>query len=423
MNTLLRVNAFYLCVLLLGHLEFLHGQTYTNHLFQPNYKTLTIYPDGKWDACPVIEQGSASTVQIAFDELSHDLHRLSYRIVHCNSDWKRSELETNEYVDGFAENDIDSSEQSVGTLTAYTHYAFHLPNDRVSLKRSGNYAVEIVDKDGGGETLLTACFRVCESGVSLQGEVTASTDLDFKKEHQQLKLEVDASRLNPRQPLQDLQIVVEQNRRRESAVSQLHPDEVRDGKLFYPHESKLIFPGGNEYRRFETTSYKYAGLNTNRVFFQTPTYHVELLPSEKRNKGYTIDKDQDGRFLIRSQEAMDPRVGADYFWVHFSIPMDEPMLDGGFYLNGDLVQNRFDATSKLMYNFEHKAYEKELLLKQGSYNYQYVTMASKGGKATVTPMEGSYWETENTYQVYVYYRPLGERYDKLVGFTEITTAF
>jgi hypothetical protein len=31
-------------------------------------------------------------------------------------------------------------------------------------------------------------------------------------------------------------------------------------------------------------------------------------------------------------------------------------------------------------------------------------------------IEGNAWETENEYSIYVYHRPFGSRYDKLIAF-------
>jgi hypothetical protein len=88
-----------------------------------------------------------------------------------------------------------------------------------------------------------------------------------------------------------------------------------------------------------------------------------------------------------------------------------------------LVNDKLDSRSKLLYNFENKAYEKTLLLKQGAYNFQYVFRPTNNGKPTSERLEGSYWETENDYQVYLYYRAIGERYDRLIGFRQLKSAF
>jgi len=77
----------------------------------------------------------------------------------------------------------------------------------------------------------------------------------------------------------------------------------------------------------------------------------------------------------------------------------------------------------MIYNFERKAYEKSLLLKQGAYNYQYLYRPVNSRMASSKLIEGSYWQTENEYEVYVYYRAVGERYDKLIGYKQIKTTF
>lgn len=386
-------------------------------------KTLTVYPDGDWTALPVLKLGSDNQVEIAFDELSHDYRRFAYRIIHCTSDWKRSDLNVLEYMEGFPENDIAGGELSVSTLTMYTHYTFSVPNDNLKLLISGNYAVEVFDKDGTGEPLLTACFSIVESKMLIDANLTATTDIDFKQQHQQLNFTVRPVGLSINQPLNELKVVVQQNHRRDTEIKNVNPLSINGDVFLYEHNKDLIFKGGNEYRRFEMTTYKYPGLNVNRVEYFKPFYNAELLPSDKRNTGYTYDKDQNGRFLIHCQDALVDKTGSDYFLVHFILPMENPVLDGGIYLNGDLVNNRQDGNSKLIYNFETKAYEKTLLLKQGAYNFQYVFRPTRGGKPSNEMIEGSYWETENEYQIYVYYHPIGERYDRLIGFRQIQSTF
>jgi hypothetical protein len=401
----------------------LKAQTYQTGTRIESLKTLTVYPDGAWTELPVIRLGSDNTVEIAFDELSHDYKRYAYRVIHCNADWKRSDMNVQEYMEGFPENDVESGEQSVSTLTLFTHYALSIPNNNVKLLLSGNYAVEVFDKDGTGEALLTACFMVSENKSLIDASLTATTDIDFKQQHQQLSFTVRPVGMSIKQPLNEVKVVVQQNHRRDTEVRNINPTTLDGDILLYEHNKDLIFMGGNEYRRFETTTYKYPGLNVNRIEFFKPFYNVELLPTDKRTNGYTYDKDQNGRFLIHSQEALEDKSGSDYFLVHFALPMESPLLEGGFFLNGDFVNNRQDAGSKLLYNFESKAYEKTLLLKQGAYNFQYVFKPTKDGRPSSETVEGSYWQTENEYQIFVYYHPIGERYDRLIGFKQIQTAF
>jgi hypothetical protein len=80
----------------------------------------------------------------------------------------------------------------------------------------------------------------------------------------------------------------------------------------------------------------------------------------------------------------------------------------------------------MIFNEVKGVYEKALYLKQGYYNYSYVTLTDKK-QAGVTPSldytEGNYWGTENGYMVMVYFRPFGARSDELVGFARINSTF
>jgi hypothetical protein len=69
----------------------------------------------------------------------------------------------------------------------------------------------------------------------------------------------------------------------------------------------------------------------------------------------------------------------------------------------------------MKYNAGGRRYELSLLLKQGYYNYQYLLQASPDSPGDETMIEGSHWETENEYSVYLYYKETGGLYERLVG--------
>ena len=58
-------------------------------------------------------------------------------------------------------------------------------------------------------------------------------------------------------------------------------------------------------------------------------------------------------------------------------------------------------------------YEGVLLLKQGFYNYKYVSKAKDS--LNKNNISGSHALTENEYLVLVYYRDIGAKFDKLIG--------
>jgi hypothetical protein len=54
-------------------------------------------------------------------------------------------------------------------------------------------------------------------------------------------------------------------------------------------------------------------------------------------------------------------------------------------------------------------------MKQGYYNYSYATRKRSNNKIDLTNIDGNHYETENDYYIFVYYRDIRERFDRLVG--------
>jgi hypothetical protein len=75
----------------------------------------------------------------------------------------------------------------------------------------------------------------------------------------------------------------------------------------------------------------------------------------------------------------------------------------------------------MIYNKESKRYESIMLLKQGFYNYKHIAVDKQTGQLDEGVISGNFWQTENNYKVLVYYRDLGSRYDRLIGFGEASS--
>ena len=392
-------------------------------------RTLQVYRADSWEEEPVIGLDTDRQVLIAFDEMSHDFRQMGYRLLHCDARWMPSGLHEMEYMEGFSENEFPEGQVSQGTLVEYTHYELMLPNDDVRLKLSGNYAVEIFDRDDPQQILACACFSVLDARFTLNARVNAQTDRGYNERFQQVEFELYPSGNRLDRPDTDLKVVVRQNRRRDTEVWNVQPLMTGADRLVYRHRPELVFEGGNEYRRFDISNFKLAGYGVDRLEFRRPLYHAFLWPDQPRVLGYTYDQDQNGRYLVRARQAFDDsRCEADYLWVHFSLPMPQALPgDGGLYLLGDLTDGR-PGQARMTYNADTRAYEQELLLKQGAYNYLYVwRQASEdaAGNAAEIPasrVEGSYWNTGNEYQIYVYYRPFGADYDALCGYVSFSSA-
>ncbi len=380
--------------------------------------TLTVRVKDNWQFPPVIELNGNENIEIKFDFLDLNVHYFNYSIVHCNADWTPSDLSESEYLDGFNNQPIEDHRTSFNTYMNYTHYRFQIPNDNIKFKLSGNYLVKIYENNDPENLIATACFSLYERQVNIYPTIKTSTDIDYRKAHQQLDLRIDTRSYSIRSPQLEMKIMVNQNNRTDNEVRLNAPTSTLSTGLIFEHVPNLIFEAGNEFRRFEMVTHRYNGLNVEKITYSDSLYHAWLYQERSRaNRSYIFDRDQDGRFYIRNSEAQDSNTEADYFIAHFSLNAESPFSNGKLYLLGEFNQYRPDPDWEILYDAVRRQYTKEIPLKQGAYNYQYIFIPDGSTKGTPAPAEGNYFETENEYMVRVYHRGPGERYDKLVGFS------
>ena len=139
-------------------------QAQNSRVYSDHIKTLQVIANKDVLLPPIINLGGNNTIDIGFDILSHDYHRLIYKVEHCNADWTPStEIFESDYLEGFNGQVIEDVETSFNTNLLYSHYHVQIPNEDLSLKLSGNYKVHVFrDEDGADpeQPLLTACFSV-----------------------------------------------------------------------------------------------------------------------------------------------------------------------------------------------------------------------------------------------------------------------
>jgi len=404
---------------ILGHASAQQRANTLTGIFHPDFRTLTITMEGNRLAPPIITLDSTDKLTFGFDRLSDDRDYLRYSIYHCNADWQPSDLVDSEVFDGFNYADVDDYAFSRGTSTHYVHYNITLPNKDFRFAISGNYLLRVYPEDDPDEILLQARFMVSEGAINVGGDVTSRTDIDYNASHQQLELAVDLKRYAVRDPFNDLRVVITQNGRNDNRSVLTHPSRVAGSRVIFEHRPQLIFPAGNEYRRMETVQMTYPGMGVAEIDFHNPFYHHLLATDTPRHsKNYMFDSTQHGRFFVREYNSSDSDTEADYSVVHFTLNM-LPVPEKEIYLDGDFTYRHLDESSRMMYDAENGLYHKEMLLKQGAYNYQYLSLPSRktDAAASTADVEGDFYQTVNEYLVAVYYRAPGERYDRLLGYT------
>ncbi len=390
---------------------------YTDKVYKPGIKTVLLHRAGWEMTYPIIDLNSLDRIELSFDDLSDQVKNFSYTIEHCSADWLSSRLSPGEYMDGFEENPIQDYSLSFNTTVNYVHYSIRLPNDEVRFKISGNYILKVFEDFDQSNLVLTRRFSVAEPMVSIEGKAGRPPQASYRDEGQQVNFQVHLGTLEVNDPYSEVKVAILQNNRWNMSVLDLKPFFSRGDVLDYNYPQENIFKGGNEYRYFNIKSLRYQSEAVRSIDYRAPYYHVFLYPDRPRDRGaYFYHEDFNGRYYVEVQEGVKNETESDYVYVHFTLPFDAPLAGGGIFVSGNLSNWDYTEDNKMVYNYESKAYELEMLLKQGYYNYEYAYIRDGSDFPDATFIEGSYYETENDYVIYVYLRTNTSRYDRLVGY-------
>ncbi len=402
------------CLLLLS----CHMQAQYNKLYNSKIQTLRIDKEGTLCKFPILQLHQNNQLIFSFDYLTHEYNRFTYKVEHCDYNWQvTSDLFESEYLVSAGNEDIiDDYQQSLNTSLQYTHYQLKLPNPDLKILLSGNYKLSIFVEEDNNEPKLLAetFFYVVEPLVSIKARPTTNTDVDWNDKHQQLDLEISTNNLQIRDLSEEIKVIVLQNNRWDCAVFSPKPTTVTNNRLLWEHCKELIFPAGNEYRKFEMLSTHYPGYRIDKIRWIPPYYHAALYQDSPR-KNYIYDEDQNGLSVIRSENGYDPNTEAEYVMMHYYLE-SEYLENCSVYIDGLWNTEGFTPKTEMTYNFESKTYEKSILQKMGYYNYQYVAVNNRNSLLESNLLEGNFFQTENEYTILVYYQKKGERYDQLIGY-------
>lgn len=391
---------------------------YEDYIYKSNIKTVQLH-ETSWEfSLPLIKFNAGEQLQLSFDDLDGDKKQYSLTIVHCDAKWNPTDLMISEYIQGFFDLNLLNFNFSINTLQKYTHYSIVFPTANMQLTKSGNYLVYVYLDGDKNKPVLSRRFMVYDEKVSVIGNIQQAVGNDEQYEKQHIDFSVINSSYNITNSHIDLKVVVTQNYRWDNAVYDIKPTFNTPTQLTYSLDDASTFNGGNEFRFFDTRSLRTYTERVKNIYKDSLNKnHVELMPDENRSYlNYIFYNDINGGFLIKNKDmASNQDIEADYVWINFFMPFDNPTPEGNFYVLGKLTNWKFDKVNRMTYNYKRQGYECNLYVKQGYYNYIYAFLKDKSKAGDETLTEGNHWETENDYIIYVYHRARGTYYDQLIG--------
>ncbi len=358
--------------------------------------------------------GLNDSFEIQFDDLYGNEANYYYEIVHCNYDWKHSDLSKNEYLQGFDGIRIQEYTNSLNALQLYSHYKIGFPNKNTRLLVSGNYMIKILNEDR--EVVFSRKFMIYEDLVSVPMQIKRARTLNEINYKQNLDFSIKSPNLLFQSPLQNVKVLLMQNGKLNEAITNIKPMYTIGNDLIYKYDSETQFWGGNEFLYFENKVIRAATNYIARVDANNGVYNTHLYTDNARtNKSYTYNPDANGNFVPLNANASNNAIEADYSWVFFTLSAPSFYEKKNIYINGMFNNYSISDEFKMDYNQEKGIYEKAIMIKQGFTNYQYVVADQNKKIDYENAIDGNFWQTENNYFAIIYYRENNQRYDRIIG--------
>ncbi len=413
----IRNSILFLVLTFLGLQEIL-AQQQVDKIFQDHIQSVRLFPagtafDAQMDA-PVIPLRTGKPLILLFDDIAYEPELYSAKLIHCDADWNQSQLKDIDFLSGFNEFNIQDYEYSVNTRIPYIHYQFELPQ----VTKSGNYVLKVYRGRDQSAVMFTKRFMVYEELFTVGADLVPPSETSSRNTSQQINVVVNYSKGDVVDPSSQIKVLLRQNQRWDNAKYLTKPTFMNESSKLLRYESfdgANTFLSGNEYRFVDLRFIRATGQNIADVRVEEDVIYADANVDQPRPEmAYSQYLDLNGQYIVSTNDRPggDPEMESEYMLTTFRF--STPQSSDPIYLLGSLTEWGGSEDAEMKWNSDLELYETTLLLKQGWYDYHYASL--NAGKFESQKFEGSHFQTENEYEVLVYFRALGSRYDQLVGF-------
>lgn len=379
--------------------------------------SIQLFPVATGPAAPaVVSLPKRERLICHFDDIAQEGDQYYYAIYHCMADWSRSPLQAQQYMESFNNQPIQKYELSVATRVSYVHYDFILP----TLRLSGNYMLLVYRDYDENQPVFVRRFMVYEEGFTIRPDMSWAKSMANRNQAQQANLSLSYANANIINPGQNILLYIRQNHRFDQMRGSIPPLFVKtyENQLDYSYfDATTEFKGGFEFRRVDFRSTQFRGFNVAKIDLNGDpnVVKMDLGPDISTNKAvYVFWQDMNGISYPQKYETGNSTIDPDYIEVtfHFKVPQQEEDI----YLIGSFNNWQKTPHYRMRFDSAKGLYVLTLRMKQGYYEYRYITSPNTNQKVDEGVFEGNYAQTENAYEFFAYYRQPGERYDRLMGY-------
>lgn len=400
---------------------------YDNEVYVDYVQGLTFHIEGLQTSFPIISLDNGR-LQLAFDDMGGSFYDYTYRIIHCDKDWRRSDISEIEYLDGFNGELIEEFTTSEFTYIDYTHYTITIPNQDIRLKISGNYLLVVFDEDG--LPIISRRFIVVNPQIAVEANLRKSQEIGTLNTHHGVQFKLVDKENYISNPNDETFVRMLQNGRWDSGYHNLRPDNTLGQNIIFNTNRPYSFPGLKEFRNFDIRNLEAATRHVHSVDLSEQGTKAILELSKNRQFGnYVQDNDANGFFVIDNQNDRQYQytvenhhrgaITGDYVDVYFTLKTKE-IYDKEVYVIGGFSDWKIKEEYRMEYLDERKLYLGNAFFKQGYYDYFYAAV-DPSGEIDIEILEGNNFNTENDYLIIVYNRAYGKNYDEVIAIHQINS--
>ena len=392
--------------------------------YKPEVQTVLLYADDNQLNDPIVPLSDMlGRLTLTFDIIDGQGEVLNYTFIHCTYDWQPTDIQRMQYATGFDSDHLDDYAFSRNTLIDYANYHLRFPKEDMMPIVSGNYLL-IVYGDDLNDLYFTRRFMVVDEKVQIGATVPRyPDDLALTNTHQQLNVTVNMNSFIMNNTQQFSHLTIRQNGRWDNAAVGLQATYIYPDYLTFEHHPQTVFEGTNQYRRFNTSNFYFQSENLAHIRQTDESFEIDIATCESRaRKAYATYEDIHGeKFVYVEDEDLDNATEADYCRVNFFYKSEAPLTHEDMYIMGALNDWRFDESNKMTYDYKLHGYTCSMVLKQGYYNFMFVTIDRSTYEIKTDLTMGNHWETNNVYKLYFYFYNAIKGYDELIGYATVNS--
>lgn len=395
-----------------------------NFNYKPQVQSVLLYADDNQLNDPIIPlDDMLGRLTLSFDIIDGEGGVLNYTFIHCSHDWRPTDIQRIQYASGYDSDRLDDYAFSRNTLIDYANYQLKFPREDMMPLISGNYLL-IVYGDDLNDIYLTRRFMVIDEKAHVSATIPRySDDLTFTDTHQQLNVKVNMNNYLTGNTQQYSFLTIRQNGRWDNAAEGLKPTYVYPDYISFEHHPQTVFEAANQYRRFNISNFYFQSENLAHIRQTDESFEIDIATCESRaRQAYTSYDDIHGeKFIYVEDENLDNSTEADYCRVNFFYKSEAPLTHEDLYIMGALNDWCFNESNKMTYDYKLRGYTCSMMLKQGYYNFMFVTLDRETFEIKTDLTAGNHWETNNVYKLYFYFYNALKGYDELVGYSTVNS--